>query len=278
MLLDLICFDCIMEQVKKGVPNATAGEPILTPFEHVNNSGVYEVNCTKGHKSKTVIDNIDFEILLEYGINAIADGYYREAVSSITSAMERYFEFFIKTILRSSKIEFTDIDKIWKNISNQSERQLGAYIVLYSQTFGHEPLLLTPNKEVTFRNSVIHKGYIPTKSEATDFDNSSIKIIETSLINLKNKFPDFSNETFDYYGYKRIAEEQIKKIEKETGVEQNFACVNIMTTIDVKHGREINKGDGRTGNIEQRIPNILERRNPRKLVLLKDKPELDNKS
>lgn len=274
MLLDLICFDCIMEQVNKGVPHTTDGEPIMTPFEPINNTGVYEVSCSKGHRSKTVIDNIDFEILLEYGINAIADGYYREAVSSITSSMERYFEFFIKTILRSTKIEFITIDKIWKNISSQSERQLGAYIILYSQTFGEEPLLLNANKDVPFRNSVIHKGYIPSKKEATDFGNVVIKIIENSLINLKNKFPDITIETFDNYGYRGIAEVQIKKLEKETGIEQNFACVNIGTTIDVKHGREINKDDGRKGDIELRIPSILERRNPRKLILLKDKPKL----
>lgn len=274
MLLDLICFDCIMEQVSKGVPNTAAGEPIMTPFEEVNNTGIYEVNCSKGHKSQTIIINIDFEILFEYGINAIADGYYREAISSITSSMERYFEFFIKTILRASQIEFATIDKVWRNVSNQSERQLGAYVMLYTQTFGEEPLLLSSNKEVPFRNSVIHKGYIPTKVEATDFGNSAMQIIETSLIKLKNKFPEVTNETFDYYGYNRIAHEQIKKIEKETGTEQNVACVNIMTTIDVKNGREIHKEDGRKGNIEQRIPNILDRRNPRKLILMKDKPAL----
>lgn len=274
MLLDLICFECIMEQVGKGIPNTTAGEPIMTPFEEVNNTGIYEVNCSKGHKSKTIIDNIDFEILFEYGINAIADGYYREAVSSITSSMERYFEFFIKTILRASHVEFATIDKVWKNVSSQSERQLGAYVMLYTQTFGEEPLLLSTNKEVPFRNSVIHKGYIPTKAEATDFGNSAMQIIETSLIKLKSKFPQVTNETFDYYGYKRTAHEQIKRIEKETGTEQNVACVNIMTTIDVKHGREVNKEDGRKGTIEQRIPNILDRRNPRKLLLMKDKPAL----
>jgi hypothetical protein len=272
MLLDLICFKCIMEQVGKGVSNTASGEPIMTPFEEANNTGIYEVNCSKGHKSKTIIDNIDFEILFEYGINAIADGYYREAVSSITSSMERYFEFFIKTILRASQIEFATIDKVWKNVSSQSERQLGAYIMLYTQTFGEDPLLLSSNKEVPFRNSVIHKGYIPTKAEATDFGNSALKIIEASLIKLKNKFPEATNDTFDYYGYHRIAYEQIKKIEKETGTEQNTACVNIMTTIDVKHGREINEEDDRKGNIEQRIPNILDRRNPRKLLLMKDKP------
>lgn len=55
MLLDLICFDCLMEQVGEGVPNNSAGEPIMTPFEQVNNTGIYEVNCIKGHKSKILL-------------------------------------------------------------------------------------------------------------------------------------------------------------------------------------------------------------------------------
>lgn len=144
--------------------------------------------------------------------------------------------------------------------------------MLYTQTFREEPLLLSSNKEVPFRNSVIHKGNIPQKAEAIEFGNSALQIIEASLIKLKNKFPEATNDTFDYYGYNRIAHEQIKKDEKKSGIEQNVACVNIMTTINVKHGREINKEDGRKGNIEQRIPNILEGQNPRKLFLSKCKP------
>jgi hypothetical protein len=273
MLLDLICFDCLKDQIDKGVPHTSPGQQILTPYEPVNNSGIYKVNCSNGHNATTVIDNIDFEILFEYGINAIADGYYREAVSTLTSAMERYFEFFIKTILRTSQSDFSKIDKTWKNISSQSERQLGAYIISYSQNFGEDPLLLNANKDVPFRNSVIHKGYIPTKEEAVEYGNSVLLIIETSLIKLKNMFSFETNETFDYYGYKRAGEENIKKIERETGNEQNFACVNIMTTIDVKNGREINDEDVRKGKIEDRIPIILERRNPRGLTLSKDIPK-----
>lgn len=270
MLLDLICFDCLMEQVNKGVPYTATGEPIMTPFEEVNNTGIYEVNCSKGHKSKTVIDNIDFEILFEYGITAIADGYYRESVSSITSAMERYFEFFIKVILRASKVNYTIIDKIWKNIASQSERQLGAYITSYSQTFGEEPIILNPNKDVPFRNSVIHKGFIPSKEEALNYGNIVMTVIESSLLKLKSKYPKQTNEVFDYYGYKSIARDLFDKEEKKTGIEQNYACVNILTTIDVKKGRERDKEDGRKGNLEQRIPYILDFRGPRKLILLKD--------
>jgi hypothetical protein len=186
--------------------------------------------------------------------------------------MERYFEFFIKVTLRSANSDFPDINRIWKNISSQSERQLGAYIVSYSQSFGEDPLLLNTSKEVPFRNSVIHKGYIPTKAETIEFANLILQIIETSLIKLKNKFPQQTVETFDYYGYRRTGEEQMKKTEKDSGKERNFGCVNIMTTIDVKHGREINEKDIRKGTIEERIPNILERRNPRGLILVKEWP------
>lgn len=272
MLLDLICFDCLMEQVNKGVSKDVGSEPIMTPFEPVNNDGLYKVNCHKGHQSLTVIDNINFEILFDYSINAIADGYYREAVSSFTSAMERYYEFFIKVVLKASGNSFSDIDNIWKTISHQSERQLGAYVILYSQTFLEESDLLNNNKETKFRNSVIHKGYIPSKDEAVNFGNRVMEIIEGSLIKLKSKYPKEVEETFDNFGYKKLAETSIKKTEKETGNELNFACVNIMTTINVKHGREINKDDGRKGDVLTQIERVIKRRNLRKLRLVKDKP------
>jgi len=262
-----------MEEYKKGISKEHKEISIMTPFEEVNNDGIYEVNCEKGHKSKTIIDNIDFEILFEYGLNAIVDGYYRESVSSITASLERYYEFFIKTILKNSGISFDIIDKVWKNVSNQSERQLGAYIFLYCQTFGCEPKLLNPQKDTTFRNSVIHKGYIPKKEEAIEFADKTISIIETSLIELKNKYPESVAETFKNYGYCNIAEVKFKEIEKKTGLEQNYACVNIMTTINVMNGREINPDDGRNGNVEVRMKKIIEDRVPRKLTLLnlKDK-------
>jgi len=269
MLLDLICFDCIKEQIDKGVPTTTIGDPIMTPFELVNNTGIYEVNCSKGHSSSTIIDNIDFEILFDYGLNAIVDGYYREAVSSLTAALERYYEFFIKTVLKATNIDFATIDKVWKNVSNQSERQTGAYVFLYLQTFGVEPSLLNTNKEVPFRNSVIHKGYIPNRQESIDYGNRIMELIESSLIDLKKKYPESVIETFKNYGYKEVATEKFEKIKKETGKEQDYACVNIMTTIDVINGREINSGDGRQGNVEKRLESMITGRSPRKLTLIK---------
>ena len=262
-----------MEQVNDGVPHKNYGIPITTPLEQVNNSGIYDVKCANGHNSKTIIVNIDFEILFDYGINAIIDGYYREAVSSLTSSMERYFEFFIKVVLRNSNLEFEVISKIWKNVSSQSERQLGAYIFLYAQTFAEEPLLLNVNKEIPFRNSVIHKGYLPTKDETIEYAGTILNIIETSLIKLKTKFPESTTETFDFYNYYKIGKEYFTKIENDTGIEQNYASVNVMTTIDVMNGREINVEDSRSGNIDEVIENMLKDRVPTKLTLLKDEPK-----
>lgn len=262
----------MVEQFKQGVPNQKDGEPIMTPFEPVNNTGIYDVTCVKGHKTKVIIDHIDFEILFEYGLNAIADGYFREAVSSITSAMERYFEFFTKVVLFSSNTNFVTIDNVWKKMSTQSERQLGSYLGLYLGTFNEEPILLS-NTETAFRNSVIHKGYIPTREESIAYGNSILNLIETSLIKLKTKFPEATNATFEYYGYRQKADKQIEQLEKDSEKELIIGTLNLGVTIDVKRGRELRDDDGRKGNVEQRLPSIIDHRNPRKLILLKDEPK-----
>jgi len=273
MLVDLICYECLVEQIDKGEQKVFDGTSIPTQFEQINNNGIYEVNCSRGHTSKTIIDNINFEILFEYGLNAIADGYYREAVSSLTAAMERYFEFFIKTVLKVTKTDFSSIESAWKKVSNQTERQFGGYLFLYYHVFGKEPILLNPNKDIAFRNSVIHKGYIPTEKEAIKYGNSILKLIENSLINLKRKFPLETKQTFIQYGYKKAANEMFLKIEKESGVEQKIAIVNIMTTIDVVNGRELNSNDGRNGFVEDRVKSILRMREPRRLILQKGKTQ-----
>ena len=269
MLLDLICADCLLEQTKDKKVAEQSEHYLPIPFEAVNNSGIYVFDCPKGHQAKTYLNNINFEILFDYSINAIADGYYREAVSSFTSAMERYFEFFIKVILRNSKTEFDEIDNIWKLISKQSERQLGAYITLYAQTFNELPLLLSANKEVPFRNKVIHQGYIPSEQEAIKFGDRTLEIIESSLLLLKSTYPEVTNEVFEKYGYYGKAKPIIEKEEKKKKTELNVGSVNILTIISVISGREIPDFDTRQGDVENQIIRILKHRNPRRISLFK---------
>src|SRR2546425_10183395 len=86
--------------------------------------GRYQVTCPKGHTGITILQEQKFEILFEIGAYAIADGYYREAVSSFTASLERCHEFFIRALMFESKIDPDVIDSSWRAVSAQSERQL----------------------------------------------------------------------------------------------------------------------------------------------------------
>ena len=151
--------------------------------------GRYEITCPKGHSSITLLQQQKFELLFDIGAYAIVDGYYREAVSSFTSSLERFYEFFIKVVCVSKKIEWNDLQDTWKKVSNQSERQLGAFIFLYLQEFGEKPDLL-PNSKVKFRNEVIHKGKIPTKDEALNYGQAILDVVRPTLKILKKCYEE----------------------------------------------------------------------------------------
>ena len=152
MRLLMTCMECLTES---GQPN----EHFSSEFR---DDSRYEHTCSKGHKTTTVLQQQRFEILFEIGAHAILDGYYRESVSSFTSSLERFYEFAIRVFLDNPSCPDTLVQDCWKLVSRQSERQLGAFIVLWAAAFRTTPDLLS-NKDVEFRNEVIHKGTIPTK-------------------------------------------------------------------------------------------------------------------
>ncbi len=118
----------------------------------------------------------DFQILFEIGINAIHDGYYREAIASFTASYERFLEFFTRIVVTASGTSAEEYDKAWKHIRNQSERQLGAFTFVFLLTYQESPLLLS-DKQVSLRNNVIHKGKIPTRADCVKYGDDIMKII-----------------------------------------------------------------------------------------------------
>jgi hypothetical protein len=109
-----------------------------------------------------------YSILFDFGVIAIMDGYYREAISSIATSLERLYEFFIRVVCTKHAIPFESVDKNWKHVGNQSERQLGAFCFLYLLETG-KPAVLPKDDWVQFRNKVVHKGYLPTKEETLKY-------------------------------------------------------------------------------------------------------------
>jgi hypothetical protein len=157
----------------------------------IANENLHQVICDKGHESSLVITQQKHEILFEVAVHAIVDGYYREAISSFAASLERYYEFFIKVI--SVELPCEEFEKAWRQVTSQSERQLGGYIFTYLNIYRTSPHIL-PHSLITLRNSVIHKGYIPSRVDAITFGEAVAKIINDGCNLLRSTKADYLNE------------------------------------------------------------------------------------
>ncbi|RZJ71692.1 hypothetical protein [Flavobacterium sp.] len=137
-------------------------------FVQVQDQELYRYTCSEGHENVYFQMNQKFELLMESAIYAIIDGYYREAVSSMTSSLERLQEYFIKVLFYEQNIPEQTFNESWKLVSAQSERQLGAFVFLYTQKYRSAPDNLN-SKQREFRNDVIHKGKFPTFEETIKY-------------------------------------------------------------------------------------------------------------
>lgn len=149
----------------------------------------YEVTCSNGHEFRTILQEQKHEILFEIGAHAIIDGYYREAVSSFTSSLERFHEFAIRCLLAKLGVPEPNADTAWNRVSSQTERQFGAFVFLWLSNFHEAPALLSPT-EVKFRNDVVHKGKIPTKDAALRFGNRVFDILRPQVRALQWRLPE----------------------------------------------------------------------------------------
>lgn len=171
----LLCIQCV-HQHSEAVP------PFL--LSEVRDNGVYEINCPNGHRSKIVLGRQKFETLFDIAATAICDGYYREAVATFSTSLERFQEFFVRVITTKYRISDTPFDLSWKLVAKQSERQLGAFIYAYLFHRKQSPQILSQDS-VAFRNSVVHQGKIPTREEALAFGAEVYSIIISQLRQLK---------------------------------------------------------------------------------------------
>ena len=182
MRLPFSCMKCTFD-------GETGSIPPYPKYIELRDDGRYEFTCEKGHRTITVVQEQKFEVLFDLGAYAILDGYYREAIASFTSSLERFYEFFIKACILDEGLDKEIFEAAWKNVSQQSERQLGAFIFLYCKSFLEAPVLLH-QKQIKLRNEVIHKGKIPTREEAIAYGESVLNIIRPIIKLVKSKFPD----------------------------------------------------------------------------------------
>ena len=138
---------------------AELGRPSFEPLvgDYFEDAVAY-LHCSAGHRTAVVIPSPKFEILLESGATALIEGFTLEACASFSAALERFYEFALRVVSLARGVSPELYAKMFAEMARQSERQLGAFMLLFAIEFG-EPYRLD-QKITEFRNSVIHKGSI----------------------------------------------------------------------------------------------------------------------
>ncbi|WP_201322957.1 hypothetical protein [Pseudanabaena sp. lw0831] len=171
----------------------------------IRDDGLYSSTCNKGHTTLTVVQQQKFEILFEFGAMALLDGYPREAITSIAASLERFYEFYITVTCMKHNIELVNLEKTWKHVSAQSERQFGGYLFTYLVDHqGSEPPVIDNDKPnlldtsrgntknwKEFRNAVVHKGYIPSVNDTLAYGNIVYHHLYDLIKDLKDRSGNF---------------------------------------------------------------------------------------
>jgi len=186
-----LCVECLDKLSKESLEETFIPGDIV----ELNDSGVGIFDCPYGHKSAVAPHLEKYEILFESACLAFIDGHTRESVSSFIVSLERFIEYYIRVILLGFNIEWEEIDLVWKNMSNSSQRQLGAFHVL--NLIDSKRTFSIDNWIEEFRNKIIHKGYIPKKEEVFMFASIIRDMILSVKENLINMHKEYVEKHYD---------------------------------------------------------------------------------
>jgi hypothetical protein len=214
MKITFSCFEC----------NTSKEKDFKEYLFELRDDNTYQLTCEHGHESIIFFQPHKFELLFEMGVYAMLDGYYREAVSNFAACLERFHEFCIEVFIHNlfnkantetsleqllTRLDKTkEYDKTWKMLSSSSERQLGAYTMLYLSIFLRAPELIN-RKNVEFRNDVIHKGFFPTEEKTMSYAIDVLNYLKTKIIELKENMDEYVEYVYERKLREYISGEEI---------------------------------------------------------------------
>ena len=181
MKFPIFCHKCLNDNIGPYIP--------CSSIDDINDQEVHEIVCERGHKCYYQIGNQKFDILFTLGIQAMSEGYYREAIVNFTSALERFYEYAITLMLLINEVPYEEVSDFYKNIGKHSERELGAFCSLYYMVRKVPPTLLSNSKR-SFRNDVIHGGISPKYEKTLEYGDTIRNLIKDDYLFLDSNYPD----------------------------------------------------------------------------------------
>ncbi len=161
-------------------PHCEPGDESFPAEVPPKNDCVYQLKCPKGHIFDVNVLVHRFERLFRTALSALIDEYYRESIGSFAASYERFIELFVRVVMNARDVDKGSTAQSWKSISRQSERQLGAFTMLYTLQFRRPPERF-PDDLVQLRNKVVHQGYYPDREECLSYGEAVLKCIRTAL-------------------------------------------------------------------------------------------------
>ena len=150
--------------------------------------GVIFVTCAEGHKTAVLYRTRRYKLLLESGARALIDGYANESIASFSTAVERAYEFYLRVIFRSKGIPKETFEAAWKDVTVQSERQYGAFHMLFLM---ENKTVLKLNPDIPrMRNRIIHQGQMAKEEDAITFG----RLVFERVIEIENALK--ANQSF----------------------------------------------------------------------------------
>lgn len=166
----------------------------------IGEDATINAKCPAGHEVRGVVQNPKRELLFDLGMRALVDGYYREAIMNMASALESTYATFALAAARfaAGVPDNTDEPGLLKARersetlhawwAKQSERQLGACIAAYTMLTGTVPdWQKEAEKNAKVRNDVVHSGVVPTEAQARAYAEFSYERIVHLVDVLKAK-------------------------------------------------------------------------------------------
>lgn len=194
----LLCIDC-----RKNHPDV-----VIWAEGEVTSNLIALGTCPHGHKTVIGLMHSLFDVLYTSAVRSFLKGFYSESVMSFAASLERTYEMFIRVTMLKEGVSFEAIDDFWKEIKNQSERQYGAFCLQYLKATGKAWKI--DSKQVSFRNKIIHKGYIATSEEVRCYAEYITSCQGNILSILKEKYKEDCTKL--YFHQKESVSDSTKKM------------------------------------------------------------------
>jgi len=180
----IICNEC--DDLDKGLVMVKA------PLHEIVEKNISIIKCENGHETLIVSDSHKFEDLIYFAFSSFQSNFFHQTIANITSAYEMLQEMIIEMVLLKKEIDSSKILESLKKMK-LSERRFGGFYYLFLSEFNTIPTLPSQNKEIPFRNKVIHNGYICNKKETFEYMIKMFNIINKTINDIQDNGFDIRN-------------------------------------------------------------------------------------